>query len=339
MSLPDNTADEQIALDAAAAVARGDVIEDDTSAADKAAADKAAADQAAADAAAAAEAAAKGDKTADELANEEDAAETAEEKAEREAEEAESANKRRVRIPLARHEEILAKARQREEALTARLTALEQAKTPPAERKDVLGEMKTQIDTLQDKYEELVFDGKKDEAKAVRTQLETLRERYTDTKTAAVGNLARQQTIDQLKYDATLAKAEADFPALNPDNEDAFEPAKAQEVASLLEMFANNGLTRQAALEKAIKYVMGAPAAKATTTDNAAETLRAKREKEAREAALKVQKQQPPDGSVTGKDNDKAGNREQAVNILKLSQEQFAKYTEDELSKMRGDTM
>jgi hypothetical protein len=323
---------------AADAKARGDVIEEPEDEAAKAAAVAEAAQKAADEAEAAKKAEEAAKKTADENSEEED--ETEEERAEREAAEAEEARKKKARIPLSRHEEILAKAREREEALAARLLELEN-KQKGEPKKDVLGEMRAKIDELQDKYEELVFEGEKDKAKAVRKELDAARERYTDTKVAQSGALARAQTIETLKYEQALAKAEADYPALNPDNADAFDDAKANEVAELMEMFIRSGLTRQAGLEKAVKYVMGSPAQKKDASkDTAAETLRLRREQEARQKAADALKKQPPDSGKTGADNDKAGGqREQGINILKVNQDQFDKFDEDTLAKLRGDVM
>lgn len=326
------------AADAAAAAARGDILPDPDAAEKEAAAKaaeltaKEAADKAAADKAAEEAEAAK-NKTADELAEE-----TEEEKAEREREEAEQDKKKRVRIPLSRHEEILEKARQREEQLKARLQELEKKDAP--QQKDVLAEMKAAIDTLQDKYEEHVFKGEKDEAKQVRRQLDEAREKYSDTKVAQSSALARAQTIDTLKYEAALAKVESDYPALNPDA-DTFDEAKADEVADLLTLFARNGLTRQAALEKAVKYVMGTPAQKKEASkDNTAETLRKKQEEEARKKAAEADKKQPPDANKTGLDNDKAGGKDGVdVNVLKMSEKQFEKMDEETLAKLRGDVV
>ncbi len=321
---------------------RGDDFEaDGADASAQAAADKIAADtKAAEDAVDAAKALENEGKSADELADQAEE-ETAEEKAEREAEEAKAAQKRRVRIPLERHDAVVAAARQREEALAARIRELEQGTAAPSRKevKDVLSEMRTSLEEMQDKYEAHLFAGEKDEAKVVRKELEAAREAYTDQKVAASSNATRAQTIDSLKFEAALAKVEGDFPTLNPDNE-AFEDAKANEVAEMMSMFVQNGLTRQASLEKAVKYVMGSPAARAAAgKDTAAETLRVAREKAAREKAATANGQQPPDSNKAGADNDKAGTRDGTIDVMKLDQDKFAKLDEETVARMRGDTV
>lgn len=267
---------------------------------------------------------------------EEEGEETEEERAEREAAEAEAEKAKRIRVPKHRLDEVVAKSRQREEQLLRQIEALsrqQQDKDPP---KDVLAEMRTQIGELQDKYEAHVFAGEKDEAKAVRTQLEEAREKYSDARIAATSEATRLQTIDSLKYDAALAKAEADYPVLNPDNADTYDDAKANEVAALMSMFAQNGFTRQASLEKAVRYVMGPPQAR--EVDTAADTVRLRREQEARKKAAEAQRRQPPSDAGAGTDNDKAGGqRQQGIDIMKLSQEKFAELDEEALARARGD--
>jgi len=314
-----------------AAIARGDELPDPDAKAD-AAAQKADEDKKAA------EEAARGDKkTADEQ-SEEIGEETADEKAEREKEEQAQQHKKRVRIPLERHEAVLNQARAREEALLQRLQALEK-KDQPAPR-NVLGEMKTKIDELQDKYEDHVFKGEKDEARTARKELDALRDRYTDAKVALSGDQARIQTIDSLKYEAALAKVEADYAALNPDT-DTFDEAKANEVAELMSMFQAKGHTRQSSLEKAVKYVMGEAKPARKDDDGTAAALAAKRAEEARKKAAEASGKQPPNSQVTGQDNDKAGNKDggKGFDVMKASQEQFAKLDEETKARLRGDIL
>lgn len=316
---------------------RGDLLPDDAAAA---------AAQAAADAADAAEAAkaeaAKADDVAIGKTLDEGADETEEEKVEREAEElrhAEEAKQAaRKRIPLNRHEEILSKQRAdaaaKEQALGRRITELETAGKQPA-RVDPLAELVKALKAKEDEYEELLFAGDKAEAKLLRVEIGDLRDRHSDAKAAASSAATRNATINELKYEQALARIETDYPSLNPDG-DTYDEAQADEVAELLTLFADRGLTRQAALAKAVGYVMGQPAAK---KDDVSETLRVKREQEARAKAAAAGKQQPPDGKKVGADNVDTTGDVTGATIMKMSQEKFAKLDEDTLSKLRGDVL
>ena len=86
--------------------------------------------------------------------------ETEEEKAERLRLEAEEEKKKRIRIPKSRFDEALGKAKQREQALLDEIEKLKGGQQASATAKAVR-DMRTEIDKLQDKYEDLILDGKK----------------------------------------------------------------------------------------------------------------------------------------------------------------------------------
>lgn len=271
----------------------------------------------------------KGDKLGDDD-------ETPEEKAEREAAEAEAAKKARARIPLARHEQILDKARQRETALLEEIEKLKGGKQTTDTQKAV-SEAKAKIEGLQDKYEDLILDGKKDDARKVRKQIDAMREELVDFQTSVKSDSARRAAIEELTYNAKLASFESQYPELNPEHAE-FDEDKTNEVAELLGAFTKSGMKRDAALAKAVKYVLGPPTAQKAS--DAGKALAEERAKKARERAAEADKKQPPSSSKVGLDSDKAGGGgEQGIDIMRLSQDKFAKLDEDALAKLRGDEM
>ena len=258
--------------------------------------------------------------------------ETEEEKAERLRLEAEEEKKKRIRIPKSRFDEALGKAKQREAALLEEIEKLKGGHQASATAKAVR-DMRDKIDELQDKYEDLILDGKKDEARKVRRQVDALREDLTEYQTNTKSEAARRAAIDEMSYNAQLAGYEAKYPALNPEHED-FDEDKTDEVASLLNAFVKAGQKRADALAKAVKYVLGAPpaASKGEPTDP--------RAVEARKKAAEASKRQPPDGKNVGLDSDKAGGGKGGdVDVLRLSQDKFAKLDEETKAKLRGDTI
>ena len=118
--------------------------------------------------------AAKGDKL-------DEGEETPEEKAERERLEAEEAKKRNIRIPKSRFDEAQAKARAREQALLEEIDRLKGGQQASATQKAV-SDMKSKIDELQDKYEDLILDGKKDEARKIRKQVDAMMRIWSSTR-------------------------------------------------------------------------------------------------------------------------------------------------------------
>ena len=232
-----------------------------------------------------------------------DATETEDEKAEREAAEAEADKKRKARIPLSRHEEILNKARAREQALADEVTRLKGGQKAAAVQ-DAVETRKSEIEALQDKYEDLILDGKKDDARTVRRQIDAMRDELIDYQSSVKANSARVATLNELSYNAELARVEATYPALNPDNE-AFNEEAINEVAFLVESFVKSGAKRSDALAKAAKYVLGAPTAKAAASGTAAATQ--KMAEDARKRAAVANGKQPPNAAKVGMDSDRAG--------------------------------
>ena len=274
----------------------------------------------------------KGDKTDLDKEGEE----TEEEKAERERLEAEEEKKKRIRIPKARFDEALGKAKQREQALLDEIEKLKGGQHASATAKAVR-DMRDEIDKLQDKYEDLILDGRKDEARKVRRHVEALRDELSEYQTNTKSEAARRAAIDEMSYNAQLAGYEAKYPALNPEHED-FDEDKTDEVAVLLDAFVKSGQKRADALAKAVKYVLGAPPAAGKGGDDKAKELADQRAVEARKKAAEANKRQPPSGKNVGLDSDKAGGGKGGdVDVLRLSQDKFAKLDEETKAKLRGD--
>lgn len=265
--------------------------------------------------------------------------ETAEEKAERERLEAEEEKKKRIRIPKSRFDEALGKAKQREQALLDEIEKLKGGQQASATAKAVR-DMRDEIDKLQDKYEDLILDGKKEEARKVRRHVEALRDELSEYQTNTKSEAARKAAIDEMSYNAQLAGYEAKYPALNPEHED-FDEDKTDEVATLLNAFVKAGQKRADALAKAVKYVLGAPPAAGKGDDgDKSKGLVDQRAAEARKKAAEANKKQPPDGKNVGLDSDKAGGGKGGdVDVLRLSQDKFAKLDEETKAKLRGDTI
>lgn len=258
--------------------------------------------------------------------------ETDEEKTEREAAEAEAEAKKRIRIPKARFDEAISKARQREEALKQEIAELRSGQQR-AQVSGTMAEISSKIEELQDKYEDLILDGMKDDARKVRRELDAQREALIDLKTSVKSEQARKSAIEELQYDAVLAGIEAKYPALDPEGP-AFDAEKTDEVVVLLESFVARGFNRQTALQKAVKYVMGEAAAAAPDPKD-----KNVRDIDARRKAAEANKRQPADLNKVGKDSDRDGKNFEATDIVRMSQDRFAKVDDEALARLRGDVL
>lgn len=298
---------------------------DDKVAADEAAAAKALEDEAAEKAAAEAKAKAMIEKKPEE------------EEVKTETKEEEEKERSKV-IPRERFDAAQKKAKERELALHKQIEDLQKhtvAQQVSTDTKKLQGA----IDTLQDQYEDALLDGKKAEAKAIRQELFRLQDAMIEVKTNVSSEAAKRETISELKYDAALAKAESEHPELNPDS-DEYDETLTDEVGVLLEAFVLRGFNRDAALQKAVKYVVGdAPKKDLDNTDP--KKLVKEREEAARRKAAEAAKKQPPATTKTGLDTDKAGQKGDVkdIDIMRISQERFAKLDEEQLARMRGDIL
>jgi hypothetical protein len=261
------------------------------------------------------------------------------EELEGEAGEEEEKPRKRIRIPKERFDEAMSKARAREEALNQRIAELEQARQSN-QKKVETSEIQTKIGDLQDKYEGLLVDGDREGAKKVRIELDKLRDALIEERTNTKTDAARRAAIEELKYDSALANLESRYPDINPDS-DNFNEEKTEEVGMLLEAFVARGFTRTAALQKAVKYVLGEPKAeKSKAGEEEAEAIRERRATEARKKAADASKKQAPSTTKVGLDSDKAGAQNSAgVDILRISQEKFAELDEQTLAMLRGDDL
>lgn len=265
--------------------------------------------------------------------SDEDEGEEGEGEGDDDEEETEEKPKKRIQIPKERFDEALSKARSREEALNQRIADLE-GRIQTGAKKVETSEMQTKLEDLQDKYEEFLVDGDRTNAKKIRTQIDALRDHLIDTRTSVKSDAARKAAIEELKYDSLLAKLEGDYADINPDSEN-YSQDKTEEVGVLLEAFVARGFTRHAALEKAVKYVLGA--VKKEPTDDS-DVIREERATKARKKTAEAIKKQPPSTTKIGVDSDKAGaNNAAGVDILRLSQDQFAELDEKTLAQLRGD--
>jgi len=269
----------------------------------------------------------------------EEGEETDEEREEREAQEAEEARKRNIRIPKARFDEAVSKARAREAELNRRIEELEGQLGSTAQT-DEISDMKSRIEEMQDKYEDLIMDGDKEAARKIRRQIDGMRDDLIELQTSTKSDFARKAAIDDMKYESALARVESEYPELNPDL-DSFDDEKTDEVAVLVEAFMARGFNRHASLQKAVKYVMGEPKSRTkAVADEEAAVVKADRARKAREKAAEADKKQPAPIGKTGLDSDKAGVAgELGIDIMKLSQDKFSKLDEETKARLRGDDL
>lgn len=269
----------------------------------------------------------------------EEKTEAKEEKAEAKAEDDKTKGKI---IPLDRHEKILAKERATREELERQLKNF-QGQTKVADTNAELTKLETKVLDLEAQYTKLVADGEVTKAAALMGEIRRTERQISDTKTEWRVNAATAIATEQARYDIALERIETAYPQLNEDHED-FDADLMSDVVDLKAVYQGRGDTATKALQKAVaKLIKPASTEQKDSTEvtprvNEAD-LAAQRKKDAVSATADAVKRTPPNTSKVGQDSDKMGGGLNAKDVVKLPQEEFAKLSQDALSKMRGDTL
>lgn len=250
-----------------------------------------------------------------------------------------------TRIPLARHTEILAKERQRREAVERQLAQTKQAESI-ASSNEKIAEAETKLLGMEKQYAKLVSDGDHEKAAELMSQIRTTERGINQARTAFELQAAEARAYERVQYDNTVERLEQAYSVLNEDHED-FDADLMAEVVELRDAYVLTGkYTRAQAIKKAAETMVGAKTAKQVaavkTEVRVTDADLAKAKAEERAAAQrakngKVAATQPPSTKGIGVDHDKLGGVVTAEAVMKMSQEQFAKLSEADLARMRGD--
>jgi hypothetical protein len=240
-----------------------------------------------------------------------------------------------IMVPKGRLDEVYAKSRGREEELQRRLDAAEKREVQETTSENV-DTLETELDTLDSKYAEFLLEGELEKAGAIRKEWRQKQNDLFDIRLEQRSSLASQQAIESMRFDRQLAEYEVKFPVINIDSE-IYDPEMATEVAQLMDAFKAQGWNPVAALNKAVKYVVPNEETLAGGVDP--DLVRTKRQVAARKKVADVAKKSPPDLTDKGRDTDKVGTGDGIPDVTKMTPEQFAKLSDTQLSKLRGDTI
>lgn len=244
-------------------------------------------------------------------------------------------------IPLARHKEMLDRERERRTAVETELAQYKQGKQITEVNAEITEAEKTLL-TLEETYAKQITDG--EAAKAAATMATIRRtERGINEKNSQMREAAAEaRAVETVRFDTTVDRLEAQYPALQPGN-DAFDKEKVAEVLELKEAYQLKGYTPSAALQKAVGYVMP-PVTKAQEKALTVEPqVDAKAVEAARKAAAVAKTAEtvgktPANASKTGIDSDKSGGGAiSAKDAMKMSHKAFSELNEASLAVMRGD--
>ena len=268
--------------------------------------------------------------------------EEAEAEAEEEAKDDKSKSKSKARIPLSRHEQILAKERERRAELEQQLAQFQRGNEVAKVNTDITA-AETKVIELEKKYHAALGDGDIDEAAKLMREIRTLDAEISDLKADMKTAAAEARAVERVRYSVALERIEEAYPELNQDHED-YNPDLTQDVVDLKATYERRGLTPTAALQKAVKRLMGTEGreqkvATEVTPRVKAEDVAAARKKEAVGKAVDASKRQPPTSREVGLNSDVLGGGLNAKDVMRMGHDDFVKLSDDALAKLRGDEL
>lgn len=253
--------------------------------------------------------------------------------------------KKDTRIPLARHQAMLDKVRNEREALIAENARLRQ-NSQSTKINESIDDTEVKLVEMEVEYNELLGKGELKDAAKLMTEIRRMERTVSDTKADVKAKAAADEAYERVKYDATLNKIEEAYPELNVDSEE-YNEEKTEEVLGLFSSFVRDGLDRTTAMQKAVKYVMGSATSKEkqateVTEENdklTPEQIAQQRKQDALKRNIDAANRQPANVSKLGIDSDKGSAKLTGKDAISMSQTSFDKLTEEELSKIRGDSV
>lgn len=248
--------------------------------------------------------------------------------------------KSKARIPLSRHEQILAKERERRAELEQQLAQFQRGNEVAKVNTDITA-AETKVIELEKKYHAALGDGDIDEAAKLMREIRTLDAEISDLKADMKSAAAEARAVERVRYSVALERIEEAYPELNQDHED-YNPDLTQDVVDLKATYERRGLTPTAALQKAVKRLMGTEGrdqkvATEVTPRVKAEDVAKARKREAVGKAVDASKRQPPTSREVGLNSDVLGGGLNAKDVMRMGHDDFVKLSDDALAKLRGD--
>lgn len=250
--------------------------------------------------------------------------------------------KRDNRIPLARHEKILQKERDARAAAERELKKY-QGGAQVADLNQDIKKAEDTVLTLEKEYTKLITDGETEKAAAKMTEIRRTEREINEAKSDAKIATAVARATENVRYGSALERIEAEYPVLNEDHDD-FDEAVFGEVVELMNGYKAQGYTPTDALQKAVKKELGAKTVAQkkvldTTPRVDPKDVAAARKKDATDKTIDAVEKSPPLIAKVGLDGDKVGGGLSAKAVMGMNQKDFASLTDEQLSRMRGDTV
>ena len=255
----------------------------------------------------------------------------------------EAKGKKDTRIPLARHTEILARERAAREALEVELANTKKGQDL-AKTNVEIEKLETKVSELEEKYNKHMAEGETKEATAVMKEIRGTERTIIEAKADFRTQAATATAIEQIRFDTTVERLEAAYPQLKVGDE-TYDKELVAEILDLSSAYELKGYAPSAALQKAVSImikpvtVKQEDATKVTPKVDETEAAKLARETAARKRNTEAANATPPNSAAAGANSDAAGGLLDAKQAIKMPFEKFKAISDDDLSRMRGDTV
>lgn len=242
------------------------------------------------------------------------------------------------RIPKSRLDKVLSELKEAREQL-AKQQETKQQETQDADLKAAQG----RLAELEKQLTKQIADGETEKASQTMASIRELSEAISDYKADMKAQQATALAVEQVRESMVIDRIEEAYPELNPRHEE-YDEAKVTKVLKIRKGLMATGDSASAAMQEAVKLVMGDPRtskerlATEVTPRVDKDKIATDRTAEAKKRNAEAAGKQPPSTARVGMDSDKLGGGAlSAADVMKMSQDEFAKLDEKTLAKLRGD--
>ena len=241
------------------------------------------------------------------------------------------------RIPKSRLDKVLNELKEAREQL-AKVTESKQQETQDADLRAAQG----RLTELEKQLTKQITDGETEKASQTMAAIRELSEAISDYKADMKAQQATALAVEQVRESMVIDRIEEAYPELNPRHEE-YDEAKVAKVLKIRRGLMATGDSASTAMQEAVKLVMGDPRtskerlATEVTPRVDKDKIAADRTAEAKKRNAEAAGKQPPSTARVGMDSDKLGGALSAADVMKMSQDEFAKLDEKTLAKLRGD--
>lgn len=243
-------------------------------------------------------------------------------------------------IPVERHKATLDKEREAREAAERRAAELEQRlQQQQAQQENVARteEIETQIEGLEEKYQELLLDGNTKEAGQIMRQIRHMERQIATAEAEARATQTTAQALESERIELAIARLEADHPEFNTASE-SYDPDLVALVLAKQKAYIANGDSPSKAMVKAGEEVAKRFLSKAEADDakGLAKATQNDRQKQAVAKALDAQKAQPANMKDVGMDSDSRGEKG-LPDVASMTADEFAALPQATQDRLMGN--